>query len=214
MLGQDGDDVAFIPFDTALGLFGPEAGTKIQLEMRARDREVVTRAKDSVMRVLRTRHAIADDEPNDFRVKVQDDLLSTADNILGGITAVIGAIAGIGLLVGGIGIMNVMLVSITERTREIGVRKAIGARRRDVMYQFLAESVVLAVLGGVAGVALGYLVGAAIGVLLPEGWPTATVPGWIVVFSVGFCTSIGVFFGIYPAVQASKLRAIEALRQE
>jgi putative ABC transport system permease protein len=126
---------------------------------------------------------------------------------------VVGGIVGIALLVGGIGIMNIMLVSVTERTREIGVRKAVGARRQDILLQFLIEAITLSLVGGLAGLGIGYGLGVLVANLLP-GWPPAHVPLWAVGLAFGFSALVGVFFGIYPAGKASRLDPIEALRYE
>ena len=147
-------------------------------------------------------------------VMVQDEILKIYSQILGGVTAVVGAIVGVALVVGGIGIMNIMLVSVTERTREIGIRKAVGARRKDVLVQFLIEAVALALVGGVLGILLGYGVGAAAVKMIPGDLPPAHVPLWAVGLAFGFCSLVGVGFGIYPASKAARLDPIEALRYE
>jgi putative ABC transport system permease protein len=134
--------------------------------------------------------------------------------ILGGITAMVASIVGIALVVGGIGIMNIMLVSVTERTREIGLRKAVGARRQDILVQFLVEAVALSSLGGLIGVALGYGAGMLASSLIPGDFPPAHVPLWAVATAFGFCALVGVVFGIYPAGKAASLDPIEALRYE
>jgi putative ABC transport system permease protein len=120
----------------------------------------------------------------------------------------------VSLVVGGIGIMNIMLVSVTERTKEIGLRKSVGARRKDILLQFLVEAVALSLLGGLVGTVLGYGVGSLAAWLLPGDWPAAYVPWWAVAISFGFCSLVGVAFGIYPAGKAAQLDPIEALRYE
>ena len=212
-LGQDLDDLVFVPFDTALTLFGRRAGDQVQLRLKA-EPESVAEVEEGIRRVLRRRHAIPEDDPNDFQVLKQDDLLDLYRSILGAVTAVIGGVVGVALIVGGIGIMNIMLVSVTERTREIGLRKAVGARRRDILWQFLIEAVALSLLGGVLGLALGYGLGALVIALLPIDLPPAYVPLWAVLLAFGFSAAVGVFFGIYPASKASRLDPIEALRYE
>ncbi len=213
-LGSDQDDLVFIPFDTALSLFGRRAGDQVQLRLQAESVAVVERVKDGIQRLLRARHRIPDGQPDDFQVMLQDEFLSTVNSILGGVTAVIGAVVGIALLVGGIGIMNIMLVSVTERTREIGLRKSVGARRQDIMVQFLIEAIILSLVGGVIGLALGWGTGVVVASALPGDWPSAHVPLWAVALAFGFCTLVGVSFGIYPASKAARLDPIEALRYE
>ncbi|GMU65700.1 MAG: multidrug ABC transporter substrate-binding protein [Acidobacteriota bacterium] len=213
-LGTDIDNLVFVPFDTALALFGRAAADQVQLRMQVADAETVDQVKDEIVRVLRVRHRIAEGQPDDFDVVLQEQILETVGRILGGVTAVVGGVVGIALLVGGIGIMNIMLVSVTERTREIGVRKAVGARRQDVLIQFLIEAVTLSLVGGGIGLALGYGLGVAVSAALPGDWPAAHVPLWAVVLALGFSLAVGVFFGIYPAGKASRLDPIEALRYE
>ncbi|KAB2966840.1 MAG: FtsX-like permease family protein [Thermoanaerobaculia bacterium] len=213
-LGTDIDNLAFVPFDTALALFGRGAADQVQLRIQTTDAEVVEQVKDEITRVLRVRHRIAAGQPDDFEVVLQDEILKTVASILGSVTAVVGGVVGIALLVGGIGIMNIMLVSVTERTREIGLRKAVGARRQDVLVQFLIEAVTLSLIGGAIGVALGFALGAGIAGALPGDWPAAHVPLWAVLLAIGFSVLVGVFFGIYPAGKASRLDPIEALRYE
>jgi putative ABC transport system permease protein len=213
-LGFDYDDMVFVPFDTALSIFGRRAGDQVQLSLQASSSEAVPQVKDDIKRLLRQRHRLAEGQPDDFMVMVQDEMLKIYGQILGGVTAVVGAIVGVALLVGGIGIMNIMLVSVTERTREIGIRKSVGARRRDILVQFLIEAVALALAGGVIGILLGYGVGAMAVKMIPGDLPPAHVPVWAVVLAFGFCTLVGVGFGIYPASKAARLDPIEALRYE
>ena len=213
-LGQDVDDLVFIPYETALALLGRTAGEQVQLRLQAANAEVVEQVKDGITQVLRQRHRIGEGQPADFQVLLQDELLDTIGSILKMITAVVGGVVGVALLVAGIGIMNIMLVSVTERTREIGIRKAVGARRQDVLVQFLIEAVTLSLVGGAIGLAVGYGLGAAVSAALPGDWPPAHVPFWAVLLAVGFSVAVGVFFGIYPAGKASRLDPIEALRYE
>jgi len=212
-LGQDLDDLVFIPFDSAVALFGRNAGDQVQLRLQAESTDVVDAVRDGVVRVLRTRHHLAKGQPDDFQVLIQDEILSQVTKFLSGVTAVVGGIVGIALLVGGIGIMNIMLVSVTERTREIGVRKAVGARRQDILVQFLIEAVTLSLVGGAIGLALGYGIGVLASHLIPN-WPPAHVPLWAVALAFGFSALVGIFFGIYPAGKAARLDPIEALRYE
>ncbi len=168
-------------------------------------------AVDEITTLLRDRHGLDADEDDDFMVMSQGDMLEMANQITGIMTAFLGAIAGISLLVGGIGIMNIMLVSVTERTREIGIRKAVGARKADILIQFLLEAVVLSLLGGVIGILLGVGLGKLVDM---TGLMTSVVTLDSVVMAVGFSLAIGLFFGIYPANQAARLNPIEALRYE
>jgi putative ABC transport system permease protein len=181
-----------------------------QIAIQAVDERSTDQLMTEVTAVLRERHRIDGAEADDFRLFNQADLLASAAQITGFITAFLGAVAGISLLVGGIGIMNIMLVSVTERTREIGIRKAVGARRRDILGQFLIESVVLSLVGG----ALGILLGAGIAAAAEAAGQRAVVDLSAVLLAVGVAFGIGVFFGIYPARRASRLNPIEALRYE
>jgi putative ABC transport system permease protein len=162
--------------------------------------------------LLRSRHKVAQD---DFTIQSQQDFLNTFNQIAGTFTLLLGAIAGISLVVGGIGIMNIMLVSVTERTREIGIRKAVGARRRDILTQFLVEAIVVSVLGGALGIGFGSGVSALISQIPFGGQSLQTQVGPDSI-ALAFCVSaaIGLFFGIYPATRASRLNPIEALRYE
>jgi putative ABC transport system permease protein len=168
-------------------------------------------AIEQITETLRRQHDIVYAADDDFSIFSQADLLSTFDTITATLTAFLGAIAGISLVVGGIGIMNIMLVSVTERTREIGIRKAVGAMKRDILAQFLLESVLLSVLGGVLGIVLGWLVARVSGNLLDF---ETVVDSGTVLLATGFATAVGLIFGIYPAWRAADLRPIEALRYE
>jgi putative ABC transport system permease protein len=213
-LGTDVDDLVFIPFDTSLVLFGRQAADRIQLRLQTTSAEVVERVRDDIAQLLRQRHNIAEGQPDDFQILLQDEILSTVNTILGSVTAVVGAVVGVALLVGGIGIMNIMLVSVTERTREIGIRKSVGARRQDILVQFLIEAVTLSLIGGLLGIAAGYGIGAVVAGFLPGDWPPAHVPWWAIAVAFGFSAIVGTFFGIYPASKASRLDPIDALRYE
>jgi putative ABC transport system permease protein len=173
------------------------------------DRKDVT---DQMTEVLRAEHNISYRDDDDFSVYSQADFLAAFGAIINAVTLFLSAIAAISLIVGGIGIMNIMLVTVTERTREIGLRKAIGAKRRDILVQFLIEAMTLSLLGGVVGILIG--AGGAIGIgNLVENFDPVVAPG-AVIMAVGFSLAVGLFFGLYPAWRASRLNPIEALRYE
>ena len=205
-LGWDVDDVIFIPVTSGQDLFGSDSLFEILASTpRAED---VERAIAQIKNILIKRHA----HKEDFSIQTQGAMLSTMDTILGVLTAVLGGIAGISLLVGGIGIMNIMLVSVRERTREIGIRKAIGARNSDIMAQFLIEAITLSGVGGVIGIILG--VGIALVIPLFVTVLPTSVSAWSIVMAFSFSMAVGVFFGVYPARKASLQDPITALRYE
>jgi putative ABC transport system permease protein len=213
---SDPNEEIFVPISTAqMRLFDGRnsLGEPIVnvINVTAASEEQVDAALDRITAVMRERHDIGADEEDDFRVMNQADILDVANQVTDILTAFLGAIAGISLLVGGIGIMNIMLVSVTERTREIGLRKALGARRSDILTQFLMEAVVLSLVGGLVGILLG--VGLAQLVEL-TGLIASVVTLSSVLMAVGFSLAVGLFFGIYPANQAAALNPIEALRYE
>ena len=204
--GFDMDDLAFIPATSAQDLFATENVTN--LLARAKDRNTVEPAMEEIRELLADRRGGV----VDFTVYSQDDMMDMVNNIMGTLTFFLGAIASISLLVGGIGIMNIMLVSVKERTREIGIRRAVGARWRDILFQFLVESVVVSVLGGLVGVGLGALVIRVVAHLQPD-LPVA-LSGWNVAMALGFSAMVGVISGVFPALRAADLDPVEALRYE
>ncbi len=213
--GFSRDTTTYVPITTAFArLSNSRVGaqkTVGTIEVSAADSNSINTAISAISDKLRTLHKIKPGAADDFSALSQADILATATQVTGILTVFLGAIAGISLVVGGIGIMNIMLVSVTERTREIGLRKAVGARRRDILYQFLTETLVLSILGGVIGI----LIGAGISALVNASGAIATqVTLESVVLAFGFSAAIGVFFGIYPANRAAGLRPIEALRYE
>ncbi|HEX6094833.1 MAG TPA: ABC transporter permease [Thermoanaerobaculia bacterium] len=214
--GNNQDDIILIPFSTAAVVYGSENMRKLVLAFQMETGADIELAKDQVREVLRARHRLKKDDKDDFRILAQEEILKTTSSILGGVSMVMGGIVGIALLVGGIGIMNIMLVSVTERTREIGIRKSLGARRGDILVQFLIEAIALSGLGGLIGVLGGVLL-ANITRLVIGRW-TDLPPVHTPVLAIGgafmFCALIGIIFGIYPAAKASKLDPIEALRYE
>jgi putative ABC transport system permease protein len=218
--GQFGsvDDRAFVPINIAQReLFGARtpdgnAYRVSSIQLAAQNAGDLDAIQSRIAVLLRERHHLkADGSADDFNIQNQAEILSTLTTITGTLTAFLAAIAGISLLVGGIGIMNIMLVSVTERTREIGLRKAVGARAQDILVQFIAEALVISLLGGLLGLALGAAI--AEGATL-TGQVTAVISLEAVLLSVGFALAVGLFFGIYPAQRAARLNPIDALRYE
>ncbi len=204
------DDTVLVPISThESALFGQDHLSTVSIQVAAEDKtsSVISRVEQT----LRLRHRLREDQENDFDIRSQAEMLSTMNQITGTFTALLGSVAAVSLIVGGIGIMNIMLVSVRERTREIGVRMAVGARRRDVLRQFLVEATVVSLAGGILGVALGY--GAA-AVLAKLGQWTTVVPPYAVALALGVSVAIGLIFGVGPARRASKLDPVEALRFE
>jgi len=208
--GRDQDDVSFAPYTTVqkkvLG------SPRVQIAyVSAISQDATYTAQSQITELLRQRHKLSANEPNDFTVRNMTDIADAANETSNTMTILLACIAGVSLLVGGIGIMNIMLVSVTERTREIGIRMAIGARSSAVRSQFLIESIVLSLTGGMIGIVLGIVVSLAIPKML--GWPTL-VSTMAIVGSAIFSIAVGVFFGYYPARKAAALDPIEALRYE
>ena len=214
--GNNQDDIVAIPFSTATAIYGSDNMRKLVLAFQMRNKSDIDLTKEQVTEILRSRHHIKKGDPDDFRILAQEEIMKTVSSILMNTTMVMAAVFGIALLVGGIGIMNIMLVSVTERTREIGIRKSIGARRRDVLLQFLIEAIALSGLGGAVGVAGGFVLANIARLLLARlvQLPPVHTPFWAILLSFGFCAFLGTLFGIYPAAKASKLDPIEALRYE
>jgi putative ABC transport system permease protein len=215
--GTDRGDAIFIPLSTMQAKISADRNSLglanvMQISVSVTDPTRLAQASEEVSQLLRERHHSQHD---DFSILTQQELLKTIDDIKKGLMVFMGSIAGIALLVGGIGIMNIMLVSVTERTREVGIRKALGARRVDILMQFLAEAVMMTLLGGLIGVILG-LLGAAFadGKPLMGGKLVTVVTTQSIVITVGVSATIGIFFGIYPAFRASNLQPVDALRHE
>jgi len=208
--GQDQDDVIIAPYTTVQKRI--LAQTHIQsIQMSARSAEESVLAESQVEEVLRRTHRLRENEDNDFEIRSQEELATTMTSVTEILTILLGAIAGISLLVGGIGIMNIMYVSVTERTREIGLRMSVGGRSVDILLQFLIESILLSVFGGLIGIVIGF--GASSVVEALTSWPISVMWGSVILAFV-VCTLIGVFFGWYPARRASDLDPIDALRFE
>jgi putative ABC transport system permease protein len=207
--GSDSDDVVLMPYTTASATLSGRAFIPQILASTANEQDIPA-AQEEIRTLLRESHKVSDGN-DDFTVKNQADLASAAESSTQVMTLLLAAIASISLLVGGIGIMNIMLVSVTERTREIGIRMAIGARGSDVLTQFLVESIVMGILGGVAGLLVGFTGAKVLGHF--TGWETVISP-IIMIIAVGFSGAVGVFFGYYPARKAAALNPIQALRYE
>jgi ABC-type antimicrobial peptide transport system permease subunit len=207
---RDPDDVIVVPISVAMRrLFGQEHVN--QIFVAAEPGQSLSNLQEDITRLLRRRHRIRAGKEDDFNVRTQTEVLQTFTATSGTFTTLLASIAAVSLLVGGIGVMNIMLVSVTERTREIGIRKAVGARRRDIMIQFLIESLTLCLIGGVIGAALG--IGTAAALSHWAGWRTIVTPQ-SVLLAFSFSAAVGVGFGLYPARKAAGLHPIEALRYE
>jgi putative ABC transport system permease protein len=210
------DNVILVPYSTAQTRLVRGSSERVDiLLVQVVDNESVTAASEEISLILRSRHR-TELGADDFTVFSQDDFVQTAATITGVLTIFLGGIAAISLLVGGIGIMNIMLVSVTERTREIGLRKALGARKRDILIQFLTESALLSLLGGVIGIAFGWLIAFIVGrIAAASNTPFEPSIGIdAILLATIFSTAIGLFFGIYPANRAASLEPVEALRYE
>jgi putative ABC transport system permease protein len=213
------DDFVVVPYTTYQRVFGLRVGqvgrsgriTNVMISMLPRDGVPRDAAMADIERVMRIRHGLRLDEPNDFDLSTQDSFLKLWDSISRGTFFALVVISSIALMVGGIGVMAIMSISVTERTREIGVRKALGARRAEILFQFLMEAAFLTSLGGLIGIALGAGIGW--GVHLISGFPVS-LPWWSFAIGLGFSASVGIFFGMWPAFKASRLDPIEALRYE
>jgi putative ABC transport system permease protein len=186
------------------------------ISIQAKNKEAIDSVKEEITNILRQRHHLSEGEEDDFTIISMEAVSGIAEQLLGMVQIILGAIAGISLVVGGIGIMNIMLVSVTERTREIGLRKAVGAKRRDILAQFLTEAATLSLCGGAIGVGIGWLIIRIISMLAANaGFPfPAMMPGDIIALAVGVSICVGLLSGIYPAVRAARLDPIESLRHE
>jgi putative ABC transport system permease protein len=211
--GQDQDDVIYIPITTSQKkVFGTAFPGMVRLIMvKAKDAEDLAKAETEITELLRQRHKIGPRQENNFTVRNLTQMLQTAEESTKVMTVLLGAIASVSLVVGGIGIMNIMLVSVTERTREIGIRMAVGAKTWDIRLQFIIEALTLSMIGGVAGILIGLAVSEALAIF--AGWSVSVSP-FSVIVSFGFSGIVGIFFGFYPAYKASLLDPIEALRYE
>jgi putative ABC transport system permease protein len=212
-MGDDQDDVVMVPLSTAMTRLGTSSGTSKNvgmIEMSVAREDQMDAAQSEVTAIMRESHRLKSKDANDFDVMNQAQIIAMASANSNTLTTLLAAIAGVSLIVGGIGIMNIMLVSVTERTREIGIRMAVGARKRDILLQFLSESIILSLLGGLIGIILAFgMVKLLVFFAIP-----AIIEPLIVLLSAGFAAAVGVFFGYYPAKKAANLYPIEALRYE
>src|SRR3954451_1594973 len=213
------DDFVAVPWTSYQRVFGVRVGrgikgttvVNVMISVLPRDGVPREQALADIERVMRTRHGLKLDQPNDFDLSTQDTFLKLWDRISQATFLALVVISSIALMVGGIGVMAIMSISVTERTREIGVRKALGARRTEILFQFLMEAALLTVLGGLIGIGLGAGIGWTVHLL--SGFPIS-LPWWSFAIGIGFSASVGIFFGMYPAFKASRLDPIEALRYE
>lgn len=218
LMGESMDNVVLMPITTAQkyfplrGRFGPQrVFMSIQIAARVREDVPLEQGIKSIENLLRSRRGLRFDEDNNFFLNTSEMLVSAYNQITGGIFIAMIAIASMALIVGGIGIMNIMLVSVTERTREIGIRKAVGATQKDILMLFLIEAIFLTTVGGIIGVILGLIFGGVLEAFTPL---PASTPLWSIILGLGFSTIVGLFFAIYPARKAAKLNPVEALRYE
>ncbi|MDA8155009.1 MAG: ABC transporter permease [Actinomycetota bacterium] len=213
VMGQDQDDTIYVPVTTAQRkLFGTAFPGMVRVIMiKARSTADLNAAQDQINALLRQRHHIMPGQDDDFTVRNLTQMMQAAEQSTKIMTLLLGAIASVSLLVGGIGIMNIMLVSVTERTREIGIRMAIGAKTWDIRIQFIAEALIMSLIGGIIGIALGVAGSSAISKI--AGWPAVVSP-FSALLAFGFSGAVGIFFGFYPAYKASLLDPIDALRYE
>ena len=214
MMGQDQDDIILVPLETArrrvLGRNWARGRSVGAIMVKFENEPELAEGIETMKGLLRQRHRLADDQDDDFSIRNMTEVMNTVGAAAGTLSLLLAAVAAVSLLVGGIGIMNIMLVSVTERTREIGLRLAVGARPRDILGQFLIEATTLATLGGAIGVLLGLAL--AKGISGWFNWPSLILPESILL-AVGFSAMVGIFFGFYPARRAAKLDPIEALRR-
>ena len=212
--GFSRDDQILVPLTTAQKILTGQRDRVNAIVVKALDSDSMATTSDDVFNILLVRHKISDPASADFTVTNQNDTLAALNQVTGTLTLLLGAIGGISLLVGGIGIMNIMLVTVNERTREIGIRKAVGARRRDILAQFLIESVALTGLGGALGILLGWSITQVVERVAAQQNLVLLVTAGTVIVAVGVSVAIGIVFGLYPAMRAARLHPIQALRYE
>ncbi len=209
VFGHNLDQEVRLPIGVFYKLYG--SSRSLTITVNVENPELIDQTKDQIRGILRRVRKVPPGEEDDFSVNQMDMIMELYNNLTSTLYAAAIGVGAISLLVGGIGIMNIMLVSVTERTREIGIRKAIGAKRRNILWQFLIESVVISAMGGLIGIGLGFGIGKIIASISPL--PT-TITGWSIFLGIGFSSAVGIFFGLYPASKAARLNPIESLRYE
>jgi putative ABC transport system permease protein len=214
--GQSRDNIIIIPLTTFEKIFPKPTGTQaifsgLSIQILPKSGKMLEAAIDQIRELMRRRHGLGYDKPDDFGINTQESLREIYKNITNIAFIVMIGVAAISLLVGGIGIMNIMLVAVSERTREIGLRKAVGASTRNILYQFLFEAVMLSIIGGIIGTLLGLSISKIVSSVSPL---PAAAPIWTIFLGIGFSAAVGIFFGIYPANRAAQLNPIDALRYE
>jgi putative ABC transport system permease protein len=209
LLGESFNNVILIPYGTFQKIHPEEI--ELWLAVRPKSPELIDKAIQEIEQVMRLRRGVPADKPNDFAVTTQEDLMNTYRKVTSAIYGVMVLISSIGLIVGGVGVMNIMLVTVTERTREIGIRKAVGARRRNILWQFLIEASTLSGIGGIVGIIIGILIGQVVNAATPL---PASISLFWVMLAFAVAVSVGLVFGIYPAYRAAKVDPIVSLRYE
>ena len=213
LLGQDFDKIVILPYATARSILGASQPPNLYIQLTVNDISHINSTVGRIEQVITRNHLLHGQPANNFKVQTAKEFTQQFMSLLNTVTFILGGIVAISLLVGGIGIANIMLVSVTERTREIGILKSLGARRKDILLQFLIEAVTLSLFGGIIGTVLGWLLGMLAVHLIP-GLSVAHVPGWAIALAFGVSGGTGVIFGILPAAKAANLDPIDALRYE
>ena len=213
LFGISQDDYVLIPFAVGQEMIAKPGQEDIRVTFNVASVGRIDAVQDRIKHLLRAAHHLAHGQDDDFQVQTAEQLMQSFSKVSDSITAVLGGIVAISLLVGGIGVMNIMLVSVTERTKEIGICKALGAQRADILLQFLIEATLLSVMGGIIGLVLGWGIGAVVAAMIPD-FPPAVVPLWAAALAVGFSGIVGIIFGIIPAARAASLDPVIALHYE